>query len=80
MNWSITKKQPSEFSPTKDELKTAQRLVRFMARDGRTLSVEQCKEVVEFLSDDMHRETADWKNATLFHITGIGAVCTYRDE
>jgi len=65
-------------TPTAEELELASRLLRFMQASQQT-DVSDCRHIVVFLSEGLCRNSAQWKNAVLFHLTGMAAVCTYRD-
>lgn len=67
--------------PTAEQIKTAQILLRFAARPSGAITIEICREVIEHLAEnEFFEQTADWKNAMLFELTGIQAICNYREE
>ena len=68
----------SHYQPTATELELARTLARF-AGDGGDLAIDDYRRIVDFLAVDLCRDTAAWKNAVMFRLTGSSALCTYRD-
>lgn len=66
--------------PTEEQRKIASTMARFITHRDGELTVPACREIVEFLAEqEWHEQSAEWKNAMLFHLTGADAVCRYRD-
>lgn len=66
--------------PTNEQRKIARIMARFATKRDGELTIPACREIVEFLADEeFFGQSAEWKNAMLFELTGADAVCRYRD-
>lgn len=65
--------------PNETEKNVAEVLARFVSQDG-PLSVVDCRRIVDFMAADTFHNSAEWKNALMFHISGCDAMCTYKDS